>query len=74
MSAVSIGRFTLLNIVSAMLWATVVGTAGYLFGNILEIILGDLTRYELYILGAMAVIGMLLWAVRRYYYRKKGTR
>jgi membrane protein DedA with SNARE-associated domain len=74
MSAVSIGRFTFLNIVSAMLWATVVGSAGYLFGNILEIILGDIERYELYILGAIAVIGMLLWTVRRYRDRKKRVR
>ena len=40
----------------------------------LEIILGDIKRYELFILGAMAIISMLLWAVRRYRYRKKRIR
>jgi membrane protein DedA with SNARE-associated domain len=72
MSTVSIRRFTLLNAVSALVWATVVGTAGYLFGDILEIILGDIKHYELPILGALAIIGMFLWAVRRYHHGKRG--
>jgi membrane protein DedA with SNARE-associated domain len=71
MSSVPRRRFIFLNTISALIWAIVVGTGGYLFGNILEIILGDIKHYERFILGAIAVIGMLLWAIHRYRYRRK---
>jgi membrane protein DedA with SNARE-associated domain len=71
MSSVSTKKFIILDVIAAFVWAVVVGTAGYLFGNILEIILGDIKHYELPIFGAMALIGMLLWAVHRYLYRKR---
>jgi membrane protein DedA with SNARE-associated domain len=74
MSSVSITRFTLLNTMSALAWAILIGSAGYLFGSMVEIVLGDIERYELFILGAIALIGMLLWAVRRYRYKKKKMR
>jgi membrane protein DedA with SNARE-associated domain len=70
MSSVPTSRFLLLNTISALIWAIVIGTGGYLFGNILEIILGDIKHYERFIIGAVVVIGMLLWAVHRYHYRK----
>ena len=70
MGSVPIRRFIFLNTISALVWAIVVGTGGYLFGNILEIILGDIRRYERFILGAIVVIGLLLWAAHRYHYRK----
>jgi membrane protein DedA with SNARE-associated domain len=71
MSSVSTRKFIILDVIAAFVWAVAVGTGGYLFGNILEIILGDIKHYELPILGAMALIGMLLWAVHRYHYRKR---
>jgi membrane protein DedA with SNARE-associated domain len=71
MSSVPTRRFIFLNTISALIWAIVVGAGGYLFGNILEIILGDIKRYERVILGAIAVIGMSFWAVHLYRHRAK---
>jgi len=71
MSSVPTRRFIVLNTISALIWAIVVGIGGYLFGNILEIILGDIKHYERLILGAIAVVGMSLWAVHFYRQRRK---
>ncbi len=71
MSSVSTKKFIILDVIAAFVWAVAVGTGGYLFGNILEIILGDIKHYELPILGAMAIIGLLLWVLHRHHYRKK---
>jgi membrane protein DedA with SNARE-associated domain len=71
MSSVPTRRFIFLNTISALIWAIVVGTGGYLFGNILEIVLGDIKRYERVILGAIAVIGTAFWVVHRYRHREK---
>jgi membrane protein DedA with SNARE-associated domain len=71
MSSVPTRRFILLNTISALMWSIVIGTGGYLFGNILEIIVGDIKRYERFIIAAIAVIGIALWALHRYWYREK---
>jgi membrane protein DedA with SNARE-associated domain len=68
MSSVSTKKFIILDVIAALVWAVVVGTGGYLFGNILEIILGDIKHYELPILVAIALIGVSLWALHRYHY------
>jgi len=57
LSRIPAGRFFVLNFLSALVWAAVVGAAGYLFGSALAMIIGDLKGLESYILGAIAVIG-----------------
>ncbi len=71
MSRVRRGYFFLLNTLSALVWATAVGTGGYLFGNVLRIIMVDIKRYELEVFGAIAIIGGLIWGI--YFYRSKRT-
>jgi membrane protein DedA with SNARE-associated domain len=71
MGSVPIRKFIFLNTISALVWASVVGMGGYIFGNILEIIVGDIKRYERFIIAAIAVIGIALWTVHRYWYRRK---
>ena len=68
-SGVAPGYFFLLNTVGAMVWSLVVGIGGYLFGNILKIIMGDIKRYELEAFGAITIIGGLIWGF--YFYRSK---
>ncbi len=46
MSKVSTERFTVLNALGAMLWATTLAFAGYLLGNLLQAVLGDLKAIE----------------------------
>jgi membrane protein DedA with SNARE-associated domain len=61
MSSVSTGKFLLLNAIGAMAWACVVGTGGYMFGNALETIIGDIKHYEVHAFAGIALIGILVW-------------
>jgi len=71
MSRVPIAQFVLLNTAGALVWAIVVGAGGYLFGTTLEILIGDIKRYETAILGAIAAIGVLIWTIHIYIRRSR---
>jgi len=58
-SSISPSLFLILNILGASIWAIVIGILGYLFGHTLEIMIGDIKRYELLIFAALA--GMALF-------------
>lgn len=58
-------RYLLLNGLGAAIWATALGLAAYHFGALLEGLLGNVKKYELWVLGALLLIGVLLWLSRR---------
>jgi membrane protein DedA with SNARE-associated domain len=58
-------RFAMLNLVGALLWATLIGGAGFLFGRAMEMLLADAKRYEAALLGALLLVGIGVWAYRR---------
>jgi membrane protein DedA with SNARE-associated domain len=60
-SRVGRGRFLVLNGIGAAVWAFTFGWAGYLFGRAFELLLEDFKRYELYVLGGLALVGMIIW-------------
>lgn len=60
-SAMPSGKFILLNAVGAVLWSTSVTAGGYLFGKAMDSILGNVRRYELEVMAAVAVIGLAIW-------------
>jgi membrane protein DedA with SNARE-associated domain len=60
-SRVPVLRFTLLNIVGAVLWAVVFGGVGYLFGEVFQAVIGDVRRYELWAFGLLALVGAAIW-------------
>jgi len=62
-------RFLILNIIGAAIWAIAVGTLGYLFGTTLEIIIGNIKRYELLIFSILAAVGLAVWLL--YFLRKR---
>jgi membrane protein DedA with SNARE-associated domain len=68
-SGVPPGYFFLLNTFSALVWSVAVGIGGYLFGNFLKIIMGDIRRYEIEISCAIAITGGLIWGI--YFYRSR---
>ncbi|QXO18693.1 MULTISPECIES: DedA family protein [Vibrio] len=72
-SSVKPTRFLLFNIIGAAIWACVVGVLGYLFGNTIEVILGDIKHYELQAFGAIALVGMLAWLYRHRIRRRKAS-
>jgi len=67
-SSVPFRTFLLFNAIGAGIWAIAVGCGGYLFGQALETLLGNIEHYEALILVVIAFSGTLWWAV--YFYRK----
>ncbi|MNR48242.1 hypothetical protein D3C85_1674580 [compost metagenome] len=59
-------RYLLLNGIGAAIWAVALGAAAYHFGAILEGLLGNVKRYELWVLGGLLTLGGLLWLRRRF--------
>ncbi|BBN61103.1 membrane protein [Pseudomonas sp. KUIN-1] len=59
------GRYLLLNGIGAAVWAAALGSAAYHFGAVLEGLLGNVKKYELWVLGALILLGLALWIRRR---------
>jgi len=64
-------RYLILNGIGAIVWAMALGYASFHFGSVMESILGNIKKYELWVLGALVVVGALLW-LRRYLKSQKG--
>jgi membrane protein DedA with SNARE-associated domain len=61
MSRIPAGLFISLNIVGALVWAVLIGTAGYLFGNAVEAVIADIKHCELEVFALVGIVGLLLW-------------
>jgi membrane protein DedA with SNARE-associated domain len=70
MSEVGALRFAVFNLIGAILWAVLIGGAGYLFGQALELALGNIRRYEELALAALVAVGILTWAYHRFRARR----
>ena len=66
------GQFLAFSLFGAAVWATAIGTGGYLFGSAMELLLADIKRYETAAMAAVAVIGSLGWGV--YALRRRSRR
>jgi membrane protein DedA with SNARE-associated domain len=64
MSRVPTSRFVLYNTIGAVVWALSIGALGYFFGHGLELLLGDVKRYELEAFLFLVAIGAGLWLWR----------
>jgi membrane protein DedA with SNARE-associated domain len=60
-SHISPTRFLFLDLLGSAIWATIVGTSGYLFGSALEAIFGNIKKYELFAFAVLAAAGILVW-------------
>jgi membrane protein DedA with SNARE-associated domain len=60
MSTLPARRFLLYNAIGALIWAPTIAGAGYLLGHVLEKLLVDLKRFELYGLGVLAGLLVLI--------------
>jgi membrane protein DedA with SNARE-associated domain len=65
MSRIGWLRFASLNVLGALLWAPVFVGVGYLLGDVLERLLGDLKRIEHWVFAGLAIIGIVLWLAGR---------
>jgi len=59
-------RYFILNGIGAAVWAVVLSIAAFHFGNALLIILGNIKKYEFWILGALLITGLILWLWRNH--------
>jgi membrane protein DedA with SNARE-associated domain len=58
MGRVPVWKFMLYNFIGAALWAPIVAGIGYTFGGVVKGALGHLKRYEIYVFGAVLVVGV----------------
>src|SRR3989338_153121 len=54
-------RYLLLNGIGAIVWAVALGSTAFHFGAAMESLLGDIKRYEFWVLGALLLVGFGLW-------------
>ncbi len=64
-------RFFTLNLIGAIIWAFAFAYAGYLFGEAFRLFLDDFKRYELYVLLALVLVGLLIWLVTLMRHRRR---
>jgi membrane protein DedA with SNARE-associated domain len=53
-------RFLVFNILGAFAWTVVIGVMGYIFGHAIEVIIGDVRRYELWLFIGLAALGFII--------------
>ena len=70
-SGISPIRFLLLNICGALLWAVVIGVSGYYFGTALELLIGDIKRYEMWVIAGLFLASILVWLLYKFREKKK---
>ncbi len=73
-SPVSVKKFILLNAAGALVWAAAIASGGYFFGRALEVLIGKLKSYEIYIMGSVAMVGVLIWIFHFYHRRRQRTK
>jgi membrane protein DedA with SNARE-associated domain len=69
-SRVPPGRFALFNLLGAAIWAPLIGGLGYLFGQGLELVLGDIERFEGLAFGIVGA-AVLLFSLLRGWFRSR---
>jgi membrane protein DedA with SNARE-associated domain len=62
-SGISPVRFFAWNTLGAFAWAILIGVSGYLFGHVLELLIGNIERYELYLFITLAALGAIIWSI-----------
>ena len=73
LSDVPTGRFVVLNIVGAAVWAVAISLLGWSVGAAAEQLLGHVRRYERIIGAAIIVVGALIWLWHRLAARRRGS-
>lgn len=54
-------RFLIFNAIGALIWSVVIGFAGFLFGEAVELVIDDVKRYERWGLLVIALVGIAVW-------------
>lgn len=70
MSTLSTGQFLLLDTVSGIIWATLVGGLGFVFGKTVEVFMADAKHYQLQLLLVLIVILPIIVLIMSRHYSK----
>jgi membrane protein DedA with SNARE-associated domain len=62
-------HFILINALSTLVWAVIIGHGGYYLGGALEVILGNVRRYQFAVIGTLIIAGFFMWL---FHSRRKG--
>lgn len=62
-SGTTSARFFVLNGLGSLAWTICIGVLGYLFGQVVEVLIGDIRRYELLLFVTLALIGSTVWCI-----------
>jgi membrane protein DedA with SNARE-associated domain len=66
MSRVPVLLYVVINAITALVWATLVGGGGYLLGNVMRSVIGHVKHVELGMMGALLLVGTVAWIIRRH--------
>jgi membrane protein DedA with SNARE-associated domain len=72
-SGVKLPRFLILNMIGAAVWSVLLASLGYVLGQTIELVLGDVKRYELHTIVAIVVAGFLFWLINFFISKHKET-
>ena len=70
-SGVSSLKFLVLNAAGAIMWAIALTSLGYIFGHAAELILDDIKKYELMIIGLILLAGLVVWLLHAHAEKKE---
>ncbi len=70
LSALPFRTFAAFNVCGALIWAAVVGGAGYAFGSTLELFMDRLAHYEHIVAAGILAAGFAVWIVRHWRKRR----
>ena len=62
MGRVPAWKFVVFNFIGASIWAPLIAAIGYFFGSILETVLHDMKRYEIWVFLVIALLGAAIGA------------
>ncbi|HPU28792.1 MAG TPA: DedA family protein [Syntrophorhabdaceae bacterium] len=68
---IKVSKFLFFSIANSILWSIVVSVIGYIFGNVVYIIVKDIKQYEWHIIGAIVIIILIIIFIYRHIMEKK---
>ena len=65
MGRIAAWRFVLYNFIGAAIWAPLIAGIGYKFGEVVEAMLGNMKRFEMWVFAAVVLLGVTLFVIHR---------
>ena len=66
MTTIAWQRYLVLNFIGAVVWALLITALGYEFGQLMQLLIEDLYRFELYGFFILLVLSITVWLFSRF--------